>query len=165
MMKRIIDIPEEIVKAIQNGEDYKYDIHTAIAQGRPYEPKCDLISRNAVIRMFNTMDRYKANKLILQDTDKEFQGNEVFIVDDCYELLDLIGNVDAYPFEQVVELIKLNQQFAEEITNLEKRHGEWIYRGRAVSGLYHNLCPICKQDVISNRTNYCGNCGADMREK
>lgn len=34
-MQLIIDIPEETVKAIQNGEDYRYDIHTAIAQGTP----------------------------------------------------------------------------------------------------------------------------------
>jgi len=34
-MKLIIDIPEEVVTAIQNGEDYRYDIHTAIAQGTP----------------------------------------------------------------------------------------------------------------------------------
>ena len=47
-MKRIIDIPEEVVTAIQNGEDYRYDIHTAIAQGIPYEPKGDLISREAL---------------------------------------------------------------------------------------------------------------------
>ena len=47
-MKLIIDIPEEVVTAIQNGEDYRYDIHTAIAQGIPYEPKGDLISREAL---------------------------------------------------------------------------------------------------------------------
>mgnify|MGYP006908817070 FL=1 len=34
-MKLIIDIPEKVVTAIQNGEDYRYDIHTAIAQGTP----------------------------------------------------------------------------------------------------------------------------------
>lgn len=34
-MRLIIEIPEEIVKAIQNGKDYRYDIHTAIAQGTP----------------------------------------------------------------------------------------------------------------------------------
>lgn len=38
-MKLIIDIPEEVVKAIQNGKDYRYDIHTAIAQGIPYEER------------------------------------------------------------------------------------------------------------------------------
>ena len=36
-MKLIIDIPEKVVTAIQNGEDYRYDIHTAIAQGIPHE--------------------------------------------------------------------------------------------------------------------------------
>ena len=34
-MKLIIDIPEQVVTAIQNGEDYRYDIYTAIAQGIP----------------------------------------------------------------------------------------------------------------------------------
>lgn len=38
-MKLIIDIPEAVVTAIKNGEDYRYDIHTAIAQGIPYEEK------------------------------------------------------------------------------------------------------------------------------
>lgn len=35
-MKLIIDLPEKVVTAIQNGEDYRYDIHTSIAQGIPY---------------------------------------------------------------------------------------------------------------------------------
>ena len=36
-MMLIIDIPEKVVKAIQNGKDYRYDLHTAIAQGIPVE--------------------------------------------------------------------------------------------------------------------------------
>ena len=48
-MKMIIDIPENVVTAIQNGEDYRYDIHTTIAQGIPYEEKGDLISREDLI--------------------------------------------------------------------------------------------------------------------
>lgn len=55
----------------------------------------DLISRNDVINMFNTMDRYRADKLILQDTDREFPSNEVFIVDDCYELLEQLPTYSA----------------------------------------------------------------------
>lgn len=38
-MKLIIEMPEKVVTAIQNGEDYRYDIHTAIAQGVPYEER------------------------------------------------------------------------------------------------------------------------------
>ena len=47
-MKRIIELPDNVVKAIQNGEDYRYDIHTAIAQSEPYNPTGDLISREAL---------------------------------------------------------------------------------------------------------------------
>ena len=48
-MKLIIDIPEKVVTAIQNGEDYRYDIHTAIAQGIPYEerPQVTVFAENA----------------------------------------------------------------------------------------------------------------------
>ena len=38
-MKLIIDIPKEVIVAIENGLDYRYDIHTAIAQGAPYEER------------------------------------------------------------------------------------------------------------------------------
>ena len=34
-MQIVIDIPEKVVRAIQGGRDYRYDIHTAIAQGTP----------------------------------------------------------------------------------------------------------------------------------
>lgn len=49
-MKLIIDIPAKVVKAIQNGKDYRYDIHTAIAQATPL-PKGygRLIDADAVI--------------------------------------------------------------------------------------------------------------------
>lgn len=49
-MNLIIEIPEKVVTAIQNGEDYRYDIHTAIAQGIPYEElkEGDLISHKAL---------------------------------------------------------------------------------------------------------------------
>lgn len=57
------------------------------------EPCDDCISRNDVIKMLNTMDRYTADKLKLCDTDKEFPHNEVFIVDDVYEELDLLPSV------------------------------------------------------------------------
>ena len=38
-MKLIIEIPEKVVTAIQDGKDYRFDIHTAIAQGIPYEER------------------------------------------------------------------------------------------------------------------------------
>lgn len=51
-MKRIIELPDNVVKAVQNGEDYRYDIYTAIAQSTPYNPTGDLISREAFKKHF-----------------------------------------------------------------------------------------------------------------
>lgn len=62
-MKLIIDIPEEVVTAIQNGEDYRYDIHTAIAQGIPYEPKGDMISRSALLNAISEHCRSEEENL------------------------------------------------------------------------------------------------------
>ena len=45
----------------------------------------DVVSRNAIIKKLNAMDRYKADELVLCDTDEKFPKNEVFIVDDVYE--------------------------------------------------------------------------------
>ena len=96
----------------------------------------DCISRNSVIRMFNTMDRYRADKLILQDTDKEFPHNEVFIVDDCYELLDNLPSV-----------------------NPTRAKGKWI-DNKARKDLCN--CSVC--DGLSKvYFNFCPKCGADMR--
>lgn len=57
--------------------------------------------------------------------------NDMFMTGeyDCNSVLKAIDNastVEAYPFEQVQELVKLNQQFAEEIEELKKPQGEWI---------------------------------------
>lgn len=49
------------------------------------EPCEDAVSRNAIIRALNTMDRYVSDELTLYNTDKKFPKNEVFIVDDVYE--------------------------------------------------------------------------------
>lgn len=45
----------------------------------------DAVSRNAIIRALNTMDRYVSDELTLCNTDRKFPKNEVFIVDDVYE--------------------------------------------------------------------------------
>ena len=68
-MKLLIDIPEEVVTAIQNGEDYRYDLHTTIAQGIPYESNGDLISRETLKQMLPAPieDEYKRVHQIIDD--------------------------------------------------------------------------------------------------
>ncbi len=112
-MKLIIDIPKEVVVAIENGFDYRYDIHTAIAQGIPYE-----------------------------------EG-------------------ETYTFEQVQELVKLNQQFAQEIENLKRPQGRWIrYRDNSHQP-EHIKCSNCGQywSVADHDKIFdiCFKCGANMR--
>ena len=94
----------------------------------------DLISRNDVIKMFNTMDRYRADKLILQNTDKEFPINEVFIVDDCYELLEQLHSAE--------------------------KTAKWRIVGKTT---LHYECSKCG-GVGDKWDNYCKHCGAKMKE-
>lgn len=49
------------------------------------KPCGDVVSRNAIVKKLNEMDRYVSAELRLCDTDKKFPQNEVFIVDDVYE--------------------------------------------------------------------------------
>lgn len=122
----------ELVKAIPSVEN----------KGEPCD---DCISRNDVIKMLNTMDRYTADKLKLCDTDKEFPHNEVFIVDDVYEEI-----IEQLPPADVRENI----------------HGTWE---EWKVGKYEGvpICSVCKHGfpLGFNQYNFCPNCGADMRGK
>lgn len=90
-MKLIIDIPEKVVMAIQNGEDYRYDIHTAIAQGIPYEerPQGDLISRSDL------------NQAINKIIDEEIGIDEKWAKGLKYSL-KLIDNAPAIPVDTCI---------------------------------------------------------------
>ncbi len=58
-------------------------------------------------------------KEVFKETDVHYGGK-------IKELIDNAPTVEAYPFEQVQELVELNQQFAQEIENLKRPQGEWI---------------------------------------
>ena len=58
----------------------------------------DAVSRNAIIRALNTMDRYVSDELTLCNTYIKFPKNEVFIVDDVYE--EIVENLPSVQQEQ-----------------------------------------------------------------
>ena len=58
----------------------------------------DVVSRNAIIRALNTMDRYVSDELTLCNTYIKFPKNEVFIVDDVYE--EIVENLPSVQQEQ-----------------------------------------------------------------
>lgn len=75
------------------------------------------------------------------------------------EDIDDAPAVEAYPFEQVQELVKLNQQFAQEIENLKRPTGEWIVTSQ---GDYE--CSNCRSPH-TDALPFCPWCGADNRKK
>lgn len=99
---------------------------------------------------------------------KELEVTPYNDIDDLARTKRLIDNaqtIDAYSFEQVQELVKLNQQFAQEIENLKRPKGKWTNGERE--------CPCCGKDKFKDldadiwadwRPNFCPNCGADMRD-
>ena len=118
-MKLIIDIDEELYKAYKGRPPMLGDagidmIVQAIATGKPSEerPQGDIISREA----------------LKEELEEIISGNPASIFTDgivrALKAIDNAPAVDAYPFEQVQELVKLNQQFAQEIENLKRSQGD-----------------------------------------
>lgn len=85
------------------------------------------------------------------------------------EVIDNAPTVEAFPFEQLQELVKLNQQFAQEIENLKRQKSEW--HG---NNFDEHSCQLCGHPALYEeepdgyyevQSNFCPNCGADMRGK
>ena len=113
----------------------------------------DLISRSALKEIIET---YRPIALF---TDKEVGKNRM--VDYCLAEIDNAPTVEAYSFEQVQELVKLNQQFAQEIESLKRPQGEWI-----IHNDYHENCRYgCNRcgNLTNIPGNFCPNCGVKMR--
>lgn len=84
-----------------------YDSNGDIIPSSWKEEKGDLISRKWLT------DAIRNRKTYLSYEDAK----------DVIDLIDNAPTVEAYPFEQVQELVKLNQRFAEEIEELKKPQG------------------------------------------
>lgn len=146
----IIDLPEKVITAIQNGEDYRYDIHTAIAQGIPYEerPQGDLISRSALKDSICSDGCYYLGSFIKEKIDNAPTVK--------FSLLPLVGDCD--------EAYKRGYENGKAEALLRGRpKGEWILIKNSDGVLKCYECSECKkcQGYISN---FCEDCGADMRK-
>lgn len=104
----------------------------------------DLISREALKRKLQYI--YSCDYI----DSKSKEG----IASDIIDEIDNVPTVDAYPFEQVQELVKLNQQFAQEIENLKRPQDEWIdydntfYQCPDCGYLLEKCCPKCQNKVV-----------------
>jgi len=121
----------------------------------------DLISREALKRKLQYV--YSCDYI----GSKSKEG----IVSDIIDAIDNAPTIEAYPFEQVQELVKLNQQFAQEIENLKRPKGKWIPKGRwhIDTQCIEYTCSICGRKIMREESldvieqyPFC-HCGADMR--
>ena len=86
-------------------EDAIRDLKSTVFVGDESAPYCfeitsikqesceDCVSRKAIIKALNEMDRYIADGLILCESGNKFPLNEVFIVDDVYEKIENLPSV------------------------------------------------------------------------
>lgn len=159
-MKLTIDIPEEIITAIQNGEDYRYDLHTSIAQGIPYDekPQGDLISRSALIKVFNEAQ---------VEFDEYYKG-----LGRAKVITDNAQTVEPFEPDYVgAERVKARQRgYAEgyhngmeigKTLNPKIKQGEWIIVKDEKWG--DNVkCPFCGKELAGTDLNFCCKCGAKL---
>lgn len=80
------------------------------------EPEsCDgSVSRKALIKALNEMDRYIANDMVSCENGDIFPMNEVFVVDDVYEKIDMLRPVRPVA---CVATIKFNKEDMQEIVD------------------------------------------------
>lgn len=105
--------------------------------------KESLVKRQDIIHSLNTMDRYVSEKLVLCDTNETFPQNEVFIVDDIYEAIEKLSIVAPIPKGHWTE-------------HPHEWGDNWQYS--------QYECSCCHNWAYYD-TDYCPNCGADMREE
>lgn len=118
--------------------------HEMAIKALEQEPCEDCVSRNAIIKTLNEMDRYIADELTLCDNNNKFPQNEVFIVDDVYEEIEQLS--------PVTPKLKI---------------GKWINTGhKDRDGLTVYRCSECEHaPLMYVHTLYCPWCGAKMEER
>ena len=182
-MKRIIELPDKVVKAIQNGENYRYDIHTAIAQSKPIDKSGDLISREWLREEF-----IKSKKITFEermkiacivDSAPTVEPKELKpLVDKVVEVLPELKNAIIEEIPKLVSgEIKCSKcsYYINTFDYIPKPKGEWItnkeYIDKRYNGHYDGSCfnspyncSHCGYSPKDDRPNYCPDCGADMRK-
>lgn len=114
----------------------------------------DLISRSELIKAFDI--------IVNNSATNEWQTLPITHIK---QIIENAPTVEAYPFEQVQELVKLNQQFAQEIENLKRPQGEWKVYGKQGGIPITDMCSNCRYEMMwyKNKYNFCPNCGAEMK--
>lgn len=104
----------------------------------------DLISREALKKAFEKVYPLATNEM----------GGVVN--KQIYELIDNAQAVETYTSEDIVKYVSATEDLVRK--KLERPKGKWELHGM----IYY--CSECGHDCGESGDNFCGNCGADMRE-
>ena len=135
-MQLIIEVDKKYYEACKDAveEPYPSQIEEVIANGTPYNPSGDCISRSVVKGMIS-------DKSIPIKFEEEKRGNwqrsSGVLLSDIYKVID-----NAPPAEP------------------ERPQGEWIDH-MADKGYVE--CPFCHKKITGGDLNFCVKCGADMK--
>ena len=128
MVIKALEQPEQWDEMLVMCDNCGHAIHVKRDDVRQPEPCEDAVSRNAIIRKLNTMDRYVSDELTFCDTDKKFPKNEVFVVDDVYEeIVEQLPSVTPKPIE--CEDAVSREAVEEMLKGLMPERGMWEIEG------------------------------------
>ena len=167
-MKLIIEIDDKNYKAIVEQvkkNDYP-DMSTgrAIANGTPYTPKGDLISRS---------EAKKLGATCLARRNENGQLETIISLDNAPTIeFPPVINMKPLTAEEKQGLIDALKKSRLKVVKLDDvgirgewaRHDEWV-NGEYVGGFYHVNCPVIEEGyALYSRweTRFCPNCGAPM---
>ena len=124
-----------------------------IANGKPYDPKGDCISREALKEQINATDF---------DFGDYYDNTEEIRKRVC-EAIDNALTVEAYTSEDIVKYVSATEDLVRE--KLERPKGEWVNR-EAVSNTIFPFweryeCNQCHK--FNGYSKFCPNCGAKMQ--
>lgn len=147
-MELRIDIPEEVYSDIQKGIIRKHidKVYVAIANGIPYNPTGDAISREA-------LKKYAIPCQIHNGASTDL----------CVPLYQ-IDNASPVPLPDFKAGYK--QAILDGKTNFSRPQGEWLIVGRVMKNgkPLAVRCSECnKSPKYAVESDFCPNCGADMR--
>lgn len=163
-MKLIIEVDKKYYEACKDAveESYPSQIEEVIANGTPYNPSGDCISRRVLKNLLSD----KSIPIKFEEEKREEWSNSLgMTLGDIYTTID-----NAPTVEPRIEYGTDGQPYKLSMTNgkeYDRPQGEWIIIKSPLSNETIVKCDKCGDEFIGNDVedyNFCPNCGADMRK-
>ena len=148
-MKLIIDIPDEAYEKLKSKSTLDNIAESIIANGTPYNPSGDRISREALKEAIQ-----KCEEEPNYQHDGETWQNGLYMAE---TLIDNAPKVEITEEQAIDKLHETGWLIEHDKEMATRPQGKWELHGM----IYY--CSECGHDCGESGDNFCGNCGADMR--